>query len=247
MRLHLRDELVVVLTRLEAAAQACAKDDRQRRQTPDRPAFAEVGRVGVDEHRLHRRARAFGNHRKAACQRRQRPLLRARAFGEEHELAAFFERGDGRADHAVRRIVGDVARQPRAGAEEGVAQQVGFHDASAARQLGNEHHRVEHARVVGNDDQARFVAQRPQCFGVQAQHAGGRGQAPEAAIDPGHALSAERAARALGQQPVQRQRQQIPQQGRRAEKHQVQLQRHPGQRRGHEAPQRTRRAAVIGR
>jgi hypothetical protein len=56
--------------------------------------------------------------------------------------------------HGATGVVADVAGEARAAAEEQVAHQLGLHDADAARQVGDDDQRVEHARVVGGDDEA---------------------------------------------------------------------------------------------
>ena len=129
---------------------------------------------------------------------------RAGAFRKEHELAALLEIGDRPADHVARGVVGDVAGQPCARAQEDVVHERSLHDADAARQAGHDEHRIHHARVIGGDDEAaRLVAQRVEGAGLDAHQAARRRASPVGPVAIGSAGPADPAATGLGQQGLE--------------------------------------------
>ncbi len=144
---------------------------------------------------------------------------RARAFGEQHQLAAGLQVRHAAADHAARRLVADVARQPRAGAEERVAHQTGPHDADAARHARDHQQRVEHARMVGRDDQAAVVVQHVE-RGVVDPHQDdreARRAAGEAAVDRRDRRATDDHALMVREQRVEHEADEVPGQRHRAE------------------------------
>ncbi len=189
------------------------------RAAEQRPPFAQVRRVGLDDERLHRDARPLRDDAHARRQAIHGCVSGARALRKQEQHAALTQVGDRFLDHLPRHVAADITGQARAWAQKQIAHQRALHDAREVRMAREDQQRIDQRGMVGGENEGRPASQRVDC--PQIEPVGAReAEQPGVQAKAGHDPEASGGAPGAAWQCVQRQGDHRPEQADDAEQNQ---------------------------